>query len=79
MITKEKLVNELKEALKTEESAIPLYTKHVSSTLFLADKEEEKISKIKEILDVLNSDSSKHAKVFKGLINKIEREAKDVY
>ena len=79
MITKEKLVNELKEALKTEESAIPLYTKHVSSTLFLADMEDEDLSRIKEILDILNSDSSKHARVFKGLINKIEGDTKDVY
>lgn len=79
MITKEKLVNELNEALKTEESAIPLYTKHVSSTLFLADMEKEKISRIKEILDVLNSDSSKHARMFKSLINRIEGEPKDVY
>ncbi len=79
MITKEILVNELKEALKTEESVIPLYTKHVSSTLFLADMEEEKVSRIKEILDVLNSDSREHAKTFKNLINKIEGETKDVY
>ena len=79
MITKEKLVSELNEALKTEESAIPLYTKHVSSTLFLADMEEKKVSRIKEILDVLNSDSSKHAEMFKNLINKIEGETKDVY
>ncbi len=79
MITKEKLVNELKEALKTEESAIPLYTKHISSTLFLADMEEQKVSRIKEILDILNSDSREHAKKFKDLINKIEGETKDVY
>jgi len=79
MITKEKLVNELNEALKTEESAIPLYTKHVSSTLFLADMEKEKVFRIKEILDVLNSDSRKHAETFNGLINKIEGGDKDVY
>ncbi len=79
MLTKENLVNELKEALKTEDSAIPLYTKHISSTLFLADMEEETISRIKEILGILNSDSSKHARMFKSLINKIEGETKDVY
>ncbi|MCK4887203.1 MAG: hypothetical protein KAS96_07420 [Planctomycetes bacterium] len=79
MITKEKLVNELNEALKTEESAIPLYTKHVSSTLFLADMEKEKVFRIKEILDILNSESSEHARIYKGLINRVEEEAKDVY
>lgn len=79
MITKEKLVSELKEALKTEESAIPLYTKHVSSTLFLADMKKERISRIKEILDILSSESSKHARIYKVLINKVERDTKDVY
>lgn len=79
MITKEKLVNGLKEALKTEESAIPLYTKHVSNTLFLADMEEEEISNIKEILATLNSDSRKHALMFKDLIHRIERGTQDVY
>ena len=79
MITKEQLLNELNEALKTEESAIPLYTKHVSSTLFLADMEKEKVSRIKEILGILNSDSQKHAEMFKSLINRIEGDAKDVY
>lgn len=79
MLTKEKLLVELNEALKTEESAIPLYTKHVSSTLFLADMEDEDISRIKEILDILNYDSRKHARIFKSLINKIEGDTKDVY
>jgi rubrerythrin len=79
MLTKENLINELKEALKTEESAIPLYTKHVSNTLFLADMEEEEVSKIKEILATLNSDSRKHARIYKSLINRVEGGAKDVY
>jgi len=79
MITKEKFVNELNEALKTEEGAILLYTKHVSSTLFLAYMEKEKITRIKEILDVLNSETRKHTRIFKNLINKIEGETKDVY
>ena len=79
MITKESLINRLNEALKTEESAIPLYTKHISSTLFLAEIEKERVAKIKEILDVLNAETRKHARMFKLLINRIGRETKDVY
>ena len=79
MITKQNLIDKLNEGLKTEESAIPLYTKHIASTLFLADIEEERVARIKEILDVLNSETQKHARMLKALINRIGTEAKDVY
>jgi len=36
-MTKEKLLNLLDESLKAEEIALPLYTRHLSSTLFLSD------------------------------------------
>jgi len=79
MLKKEELIKLLEEAVKTEESAIPLYTKHISSTLFLSDLPLEKRKRIHEILQILNEQSSGHAITFRQMINNIERDVRDVY
>ena len=79
MMTKVALINNLKESLKTEESAISLYTKHISSTLFLSGMSKEKKDKIDNILGVLRRESQGHAVLFKKLISLVEEGQKDVY
>ena len=79
MITKEKLMDSLNEALKTEESAIPLYSKHIGSTLFFSPFEEDKRKRIEQILNILTHDSQRHARVIEDLIDKLKNEDKDVY
>ncbi|MFA5238427.1 MAG: hypothetical protein WC476_01790 [Phycisphaerae bacterium] len=79
MITKEKLLDSVKTASKTEESAIPLYTEHINSALFLSGFEEDKKQRIQKILQRLNKDSNRHAKTLRQLIRQIESEDKDVY
>lgn len=79
MIKKQELIKLLEESLKTEEGAIPLYTKHVSSTLFLSDLQPEKQKRISEILHELNEQSSGHAALFKQIIETIQESDKDVY
>lgn len=79
MITKEALVGLLEEAYKTEESAIPLYTKHIGSTLFLSGLEEEKQQRIRQILNRLECESENHSRKFQYLINQVKKRAKDVY
>ena len=79
MITKEKLIDELEESLNTEESAVPLYTKHISSTLFLSGFTDKSCSRIEEILSELASDSDRHASMFKQLIEHVKSGVKDVY
>lgn len=79
MITKEKLMTHLGEALKTEENAIPLYSKHIGSTLFFSPFEEEKRKRIQEILNKLIYDSQRHARMIEDLIDKLKNGDKDVY
>ena len=69
----------LNEALKTEENAIPLYSKHIGSTLFFSPFEEEKRKRIQEILNKLIYDSQRHARMIEDLIDKLKSEDKDVY
>lgn len=78
-MTKQELLNLLQEAVKTEESAIPLYTKHISSTLFLSGFDEGAKERIRQILEKLYRESTGHSKIYKKLIDRIQGENQDVY
>jgi rubrerythrin len=62
----------LEECLKIEEEVIPLYSRHIESTLFLSGLAQEKQLKAKEILDKLKADSERHKVIFQTLIKKIK-------
>lgn len=78
-MTKEKLLNLLGESLKAEESAMPLYTKHLGSTLFLSDFGADEQQRIKGILERLEDESKGHRRALQSLIGRIEKGVKDVY
>lgn len=79
MVTKEELLVLLETALKTEEAAIPLYTEHINSTLFLSGFDKDKKERIRQILQTLYKGSSGHARIYQRLIHQIENGDKDVY
>jgi rubrerythrin len=79
MIKKDDLLASLKESLNTEERAIPIYTRHLNSTLFFSGFSKELQKKIKDTLLTLKSESQRHEQVFKALIEKVEKSQKDVY
>ncbi|MFA6186781.1 MAG: hypothetical protein WC770_06180 [Phycisphaerae bacterium] len=78
-MTKEKLLNLLEESLKAEENALPLYTKHLSSTLFLSDFDTDEQRHIMRILKILEDESKGHRHTLLCLIDKIKEDDKDVY
>lgn len=78
-LTKEQLLNSLQEALKTEESTIPLYVRHINSALFLSGFEDETQKRIKQILDKLHRESTAHSKIYKKMIGRIEGDERNVY
>lgn len=78
-MTKQELLKLLKETLNTEESAMPLYTRHIDSTLFLSGFDSGEQKHISRILNTLNAESTDHGIALRQLINKIESEDKDVY
>lgn len=78
-MTKQQLLDSLQEALKTEESTIPLYIKHINSTLFLSSFEDEAQKRIKQILDKLHRESTGHSKIYKKMIGRIEGDERNVY
>lgn len=78
-MTKQELLNALEEGLRTEESALPIYTKHIDSTLFLSGFTPEQQDRIRQILNRLSTESTGHARIYQNLIEKITSENKDVY
>jgi len=78
-MTKEELLVMLKRGLDEEERAIPLYTKHLGTTLFLSEFKPEAQAKIKELLLLLRKESEIHAKVYEGLLKSVKEAQQDVY
>lgn len=72
---KEKIIEILNRALVGEEKAIPIYNRHLSSSIFWTGIAEEKSERIKEILEQLINDSRRHKIMVEGLINKLKEGA----
>ncbi len=79
MITKQRFIEELEKCLKTEQSAIPLYAKHVNNTLFLSGFTKSDSEKISKVMKELMDDSKAHSDVLEGLIDRAKRSERDVY
>ena len=78
-MTKEELLVMLQRGLDEEERAIPLYTKHIGTTLFLSGFKPEAQVRIKELLMLLKKESESHAKVYNGLLASVKGAQQDVY
>lgn len=57
---KEEILKKIDEAIITEEKAIPIYAKHLESTLFWSDMLEEYAEKIKKLFQKLKKESLGH-------------------
>lgn len=78
-MNKDELISMLEEGLKIEESIIPIYAKHISSTIFLTDFSEKKREELKASLSSLKKDSEDHKEIYLRLLEKVRGEDKDVY
>jgi molybdopterin synthase catalytic subunit len=79
MIKKIDLLKSLKESLNTEERAMPVYARHLGSTIFFSGFSKDMQEKIKDTLLTLKAESERHEQIFKALIEKVEKSQKDVY
>jgi hypothetical protein len=79
MMTKNELIAQLRKLHNEEEVAIPIYTKHLESTLFLSHIKSGVRREIEEMLLTLAMESEVHAKMFEAAIKKIQDSKLDVY
>ena len=78
-MNKHEVLRNLEEGLKIEESAIPIYVRHINSTLFLSGFNKHDSSRIKEILESLARETEKHKRIFSRLREMVEASEQDVY
>ena len=76
---KEALLEKLEEAIKIEEAAIVVYSRHVDSTLFLSGFSPDSRQSVARILAELLEDSQRHRKTFEKLIARVGKDEKNVY
>ena len=71
----DKIIDILDKALLGEEKAVPIYNRHLSSSVFWTGIAKEKSERIKKILKQLADDSVRHKAMVEGLISKLKEEA----
>ena len=76
---KEEVIQMLQECIKTEESAVAVYSRNIASTLSFSGLSAGRQQEIVKILSVLKNDTYAHKVVFEKVLKKIEEQEKDVY
>jgi len=79
MINKDELSRILKDAYYTEEESISIYTKHLSSSIFWAGLDEDKVKKANEMLGVLAKGSRAHKPVVEKMIKYVKENSKNAF
>ncbi|MCA1792504.1 MAG: hypothetical protein LC660_01295 [Desulfobacteraceae bacterium] len=75
---KTQLLDELKEAIRTEESASAIYLTHIHAiTERVGIKKEQTIEKIQSELNNLIKENNRHRRLLEELIDIIEKEDRD--
>lgn len=57
---KEEIIKKIDEAILTEEKAIPIYMKHIESTMYWSELKEKDRINIRNVFVQLKEDSLKH-------------------
>jgi len=66
--SKNKLIVLLKDALLSEEKAVPIYNRHLESSVFWAGFPEDVSEKIRNTLGDLSRDSTVHKKIVEKIL-----------
>jgi len=78
-LNKEEVIKILQECIRTEESAIVLYTRHIESTFAVSGLDSAWQMKISSTLGVLSKDSQRHKQTFEKVLVQVKESEKDVY
>ena len=78
-MTKEELIRHIQEGIKTEESAVTIYSRHLAAIVSRSGLPESDISKIKKTLEILITANMKHKELLNSLTKRVQGESIDVY
>ena len=79
MIKKEDLIKRIVDSIITEENAVMLYSQHLQAIIPWSGVSKKKQIEIKNILEILNNESSEHKIILTAIKNQIEKDPRDVY
>ena len=76
---KDELIKQIQEGMKTEESAITIYSRHLSAIVSRSGLPKSDIAQLKEILGKLIQANQRHKQILSSLLKQIQGESTDVY
>ncbi|MBL7130854.1 MAG: hypothetical protein ISS45_05590 [Candidatus Omnitrophica bacterium] len=79
MIKKDKLLKQVEELVKLEQSLIPLLNKHLSAAMFFSNLKKDDRENIVEYFQKLVIAKTKHVEILNGVKAEITRRERDVY
>lgn len=78
-MTREELIKHIQEGIKTEESAVTIYSRHLSAIVSRSGLPDSDIAELKRVLGTLIQENQKHKRILSALLGQIQGEAIDVY
>ena len=78
-MTKEELIRHIQEGIKTEESAVTIYSRHLSAIVSRSGLPESDIAELKRVLGTLIQENQRHKRILSTLLRRVQGEAIDVY
>ena len=79
MIKKDKLLKQIDAVTDLEKRLIPLFNKHISTSLFFSGLGEKERDSIKEQFQKIAISKTKHLEVLAGIKNEVTKGKNDVY
>ena len=78
-MTREELIKHIQEGMKKEESAVTIYSRHLSAIVSRSGLPESDIAELKRVLGTLIQENQKHKQILSTLFRQIQGESIDVY
>jgi len=79
LATREELIATIEKCVLLEDAVVPLYTQHISSTIFLSEFDSDLKSMFLSSLKGLGDESAHHRIKLEALLNAIKESDRDVY
>jgi rubrerythrin len=78
-MTREELIHHIQEGIKTEESAIAVYARHLSAIIGRSGLTEADVSRTRKTLEFLIEENRRHSRLLHSVLARIKGESIDVY
>jgi len=78
-MTREELIKHIQEGMKTEESAVTIYSRHLSAIVSRSGLPDSDIAELRRVLGTLIQANQRHKQILSTLLRQVQGESIDVY